>query len=351
MQATASGLFYVPLHFFLRFSLLKTLDITFSEHVIRLNTEPNEIAELFAHRLCGSPTPAEVGTPALSTIKLTHKPECTALPEHNAEQLVSSDQNAAIYRLADDQYLLITNGGYLHITPQSPDVNGIFWSSHPRDQAQLGGLAISRALAAVGIASLHAAAIIYQKNLFLIPGFSGAGKSTFSTCAMLNGGKIISDDLIRIQRTKTGAFYVTPFRRDIWLRKPTLQLLPSNIQETLSTEMDASGKPRWTLHRDTHEEHFSPGGEIQQILLMKSQNAGFAEQSTIEASSPAKCLATLFGSASPLYLSAPFIHEKKLMTQLLMDIANQLPIKEITPGRDLLGEHSAEVLHNLLTVE
>lgn len=111
------------------------------------------------------------------------------------------------------------------------------------------GVALIRCLSITGTLVLHAAVLHYNGLGLLLLGPSGAGKSTLCAASLRAGGRIVSDDVVLVAQKPSsaqgaGRVSAYPFRRDMYLRAATRDLLPPQLVANLKPERRLSG---WKL--------------------------------------------------------------------------------------------------------
>ena len=71
--------------------------------------------------------------------------------------------------------------------------------------------------------ALHAGAVVHNENVILLPGISGAGKSSLTAWLIAKGGSYLSDELISVSITDPGHVYY--FSRPICLKPGSIPLI------------------------------------------------------------------------------------------------------------------------------
>jgi hypothetical protein len=325
------------------------LEISFAGQSLDLVTTPQKFADILAKSCCGTyPTSLKPYSPTTPKLEIRYSTDKRAISCFGNSPPWQQDKYISAHKVDEHKVVLISNEGYLTLTTENGNVEGSCWSDKEGEWAILGAYGITRALAYCGAGMLHAGALEYEGKTTLILGVSGAGKSTMTMLALANGGRIVSDDLIAIHATHEDSYFASPFRRNAQLRQQTVNALPIELQQALVPIKTLAGMNRSLLQRDHLPEAFSPGGRISQIFLLESQSK-FTETTQIAHASPAQCLATLYSATSPIYLTAPFTHERKLLSNLFSGMASQIPTWQITPGKDLMGPNASSQIHSLLT--
>jgi hypothetical protein len=207
-----------------------------------------------------------------------------------------------------------------------------------RTVAGLFAIAMSRCMAAEGIAKIHAAAFKLGGSMIMACGPHGSGKSTLSVAASAAGAKVISDDSV-LYGEADGRDALVGFRRRLSLRAGSLGLIPQELREGLR-RVEHPGETRWLRSLDEHD----PWGSVPQALWCLSIDID-ARSSTVGAVDGASALAELYRATPFLFLfsSDRFQRERDRLVPVLVRLVSHCRTFRVRLGRDLLDEPAAAV--------
>ena len=173
-------------------------------------------------------------------------------------------------------------------------------ASGRRPAAAIGELlsaALTHALAAQGMAMVHAAAFRAGDDGVLALGAGFSGKSTLTAAALRLGARAVSDDLVAVGRDGAGEPVVRTLCRDVHVRGASADVLPPALRRRLVKEPGL--RPvRWRLPRTAAPGVFarSVAPTVVVHLRLDRRLGGFR----VRPLSHAGVLAALIGAASPL---------------------------------------------------
>lgn len=143
---------------------------------------------------------------------------------------------------------------------------------------------------------VHAAALAYEEKALVIVGPSGAGKSSLALSLLLQGWKLLSDEIVFIDPS---SYRIFSFPRNLHISSETLMHFPElDTGNNMSTCTDASGKSRintalfrgtgttlsahpWCLvfpdHRPDYVTALTPLGKTASLALLTVQTINLGE--------------------------------------------------------------------------
>lgn len=188
----------------------------------------------------------------------------------------------------------------------------------------------SRALAAQGVALLHAASFVAGERCVLVAGPRCAGKSTVAAAALAASWGVLSDDSVLCWLDR-GVPTLAPFRRFLSFREKTLTALPPPIRGSLR-RFRGHDEERWLW--EVPAPKTGRGYRIAALWLARvDENAG---DSVIEPLDDARALAGLLNSVSVLFMTAKYPEEAAALTRVLVATVERTPSFEVVLGRDVL---------------
>ena len=214
-------------------------------------------------------------------------------------------------------------------------------ASGRRPAAAIGELlsaALTHALAAQGMAMVHAAAFRAGDDGVLALGAGFSGKSTLTAAALRLGARAVSDDLVAVGRDGAGEPVVRTLCRDVHVRGASADVLPPALRRRLVKEPGL--RPvRWRLPRTAAPGVFarSVAPTVVVHLRLDRRLGGFR----VRPLSHAGVLAALIGAASPLYLTRRYERERDAVVPLLVEVAERARGFEAAIGGALLTDPDA----------
>lgn len=200
--------------------------------------------------------------------------------------------------------------------------------------------ALIHALAMGGCVVNHAAALEVGGVNLLVIGSSRAGKSTLSAAVLAAGGVVVSDDLVILGFDDEGVPSAGALRRDLWLRKGSVDLLPELLRARL-WETASFGERRWGLERAAFPESFRTRVRPQAIVILRRdlRIRGFVLRRVCSADG----LAGLIRASSPLFFSTRYPVERERCMPVLLALVNDAPCFEVRMGRALVDDPASTV--------
>jgi len=249
------------------------------------------------------------------------------------------------YRPEREGDRILLPGGSVWLSRKSPQAE----VHHPRTDSSQGRFvttmlmefALAHAAAWNGHYVVHAAAVEMGARRWLVSAPSRHGKSTLAAAVLACGGRLVSDDSVVIGRDTEGRIVAGALRKDLSLRRGSLELLPDALRRKLCLCPSAL-ESRWVLARE-HCDRF---------LLVSAPEGGLVwrrdrrrRRFVLERLNQAETMAHWIGAGSPLFVSRPSPVRGPLL-ELLAEFAGRSVGLRVTMGRGLL-ERPCEVLCDL----
>jgi hypothetical protein len=208
-------------------------------------------------------------------------------------------------------------------------------------------VALSREQAIRGRPTLHAAGLSTQRGNVVVLGASRSGKSTLCALGLAQGGGIVSDDLLLVDRNSRQEIEVVAMREELHFRSPTDELLPAELRERMQSSGSCTRREKhWVLQRQG-QSCFMDRAQVDAIWFTRIDRR---RRNTVVTPVPVRSsLAYLITGASPLFLSGRFPLERAASLPVLMHMAKTLPAFALTLGRDMFQSPEslyARLLHS-----
>lgn len=201
-------------------------------------------------------------------------------------------------------------------------------------------LAMSHALAMSGRVVSHAAALEVDGAALLAVGRTHTGKSTLCAAVLAAGGAVVSDDSVILGLDDRGAPSVGALRRNLWLRKGSVDILPPDMRRGLKNGV-MFGEDRWGLDRGACGERFRTRVRPDAVVLFHRDRRlrGF-ELRVVDA---ADALAGIVLASKALFFSSRYEVERDRCMQSLTGLVNTTRCFSLRMGTDLVRDPLATV--------
>lgn len=246
------------------------------------------------------------------------------------------------------EYRLTRDGIRLRFNPAGPTIietirekSAGFW------MRWLFHVALAREQAIRGLPTLHAAGLSTECGNVVVLGSSRSGKSTLCALALAQGARIVSDDLLLVDRNSRQEIEVVAMRDELHFRSPTDELLPAKLREQMQLAGSSTKREtHWVLQRKS-QACFIDRGRVDAIWFTRIDRR---RRNTVLTPVPVRlALARLISGSSPLFLSGRFPRERAASLPVLLDMAKTLPAFSLTLGRDLFQSPESLYARLMLT--
>lgn len=271
--------------------------------------------------------------------------EKTSLISFHAVSGLRNQGEAGIgWERSGDAFWLLGSGIRVGVEPASTTVSVEYVRADDTSQLQALQLAVERVFAALGILTLHAAAICIDGLLIFVVGPSGSGKSTLSTALLQFGGQVVSDDALWLQKGDGDCFQVFSGRNILSVREGTLPLLPDKLRQRAKPYVAYDG-PRWAIGEGEYK--LSHANAVPERILFLDRAVGRSDETAMGAIDMATALARITEASGSLYHSNYFARERANLAPLLIGLSAVDAIR-VELGKDLLTDPEG-VLARLLS--
>lgn len=194
-----------------------------------------------------------------------------------------------------------------------------------------------RCIAMAGGVPLHATAFTVGGAGVLALGASGGGKSTLASIALSAGGQVVSDDSL-IAGLHQGTPVVTAWRRDLFLRKTTLKVLPPRLARAARRTRFVDGM-RWVLRRGQLGERVVDAVAPNRLWVISVDRR--LRQSRVARIPQAQIVAEIMKATSLVNFSARYPDQRTQLLATVVRLASSGDALRILLGRDLLEQPRA----------
>ena len=195
-----------------------------------------------------------------------------------------------------------------------------------------------RCIAMAGGVPLHAVAFALGDVRVLALGASGGGKSTLASIALAASGQVVSDDAL-IAGLHQGTSVVTAWRRDLFLRKTTLKVLPPRLVRAATRTRVVDGSMRWVLTRGQLGEQVMDALVPNRLWVVSVDRR--LRRSRVARIPQAQIVAAIMKATSLVNFSARYPEQRTRLLATVIRLASSGGAFRIALGRDLLKQPRA----------
>lgn len=201
-------------------------------------------------------------------------------------------------------------------------------------------LLLAQQWARCGLLPVHAAVLEMHGRGVLVLAGKGSGKSVLSLAALVTGGRVVSDDWVLLGMQSAERVWATRLRDTLLLRESwAVERLIRHLPDCRFRPWP--GRPKYALDLadgNRLDQRFPAGCGIDAIWLLNRARGSRTRRSVVERVHPARALAALIQSSSPLLFGPAMPVERQSLMLMASRLINNATCHAVATGTDLVDD-------------